>query len=400
MKAKILYAWEWGTGLGHLARFIELAERLVADGHQVTVAARDVSTAARLVGTKDIEIIQSPISDSVSMTRYQNPSTMAALAWNLGYCNGTRVEGLVTAWYTLAKLCRPEVVISDFGIGAAIAARMLGCRHVRIGTGFECPPRSSSLTPLRFHTDCDMDAEKSFDARISQWIKVAAKEKGREINLSSLSELNENPSSTFLATVPELDHYDRKAGSNEYLGIWDQIPATPIQWPDFGGKKAFAYLKRHPSLPTVLSSLSRCGLTTALVTDGEIKRSQLPRNGSVAIQPSGVDLDEVADECCFAITNANHGTTLGLLARGVPVLTIPLFIEQRITALRMEQLNLGRRLPIDSSERCCLALTTKLNQNKSIDEVEFADRYFELFGAQAASRAYDRLSDLLQNEHS
>ena len=56
----ILFAWELGGGLGHLARHLELARALAARKHQVLFAVKDLAQAQTLLKESGFGYFQSP----------------------------------------------------------------------------------------------------------------------------------------------------------------------------------------------------------------------------------------------------------------------------------------------------------------------------------------------------
>lgn len=49
--SRILFAWELGGGYGHLGPFRPIAEALLAQGHELTLAVRDVERAHAVFGS-------------------------------------------------------------------------------------------------------------------------------------------------------------------------------------------------------------------------------------------------------------------------------------------------------------------------------------------------------------
>ena len=58
---RVMYCWELGGGLGHLARFAPWARELAARGVEIVYALRDLAAAARLEGLPPGERVQAPV---------------------------------------------------------------------------------------------------------------------------------------------------------------------------------------------------------------------------------------------------------------------------------------------------------------------------------------------------
>ena len=86
-----------------------------------------------------------------------------------------------------------------------------------------------------------------------------------------------------------------------------------------------------------------------------------------------VDLPLVAAQATAAMTNGGYGTTAALLAGGVPLLSVPLTLEQTLVARAVERLGAG---VVVSAERADAqsALRAVLNGDRRIAAAGFAAR--------------------------
>ncbi|WP_145385533.1 glycosyltransferase [Stieleria neptunia] len=331
----ILFAWEWGAGVSHLVRFWPLADRLREQGHRVVLALRDLTHVGQCYSLKTVPLYQSPTLTGFVSAKRDFPQTFADLAWNLGYDSVERIAAQVQAYRRIMVNESIETVVSDFGLSASIAARSLGLRRIRIGTGFECPPLTAPLTNLLYAEpsppslpadDSLGSPEKAVLENINHAMRIIG---GGEFH--AFRQAIGDAGKTLLASVEELDPY---AGSpeREYLGTWDVSNGRAPRWPDLDGHKVIAYLKPFPALPAILRQLVDLGCNVALVSDGipaTLLQSLGPR---VVLQDGHVDLQAAARQCDFAIANCNHGMSIRMLSLGVPMIGFPSFFEQRIHA--------------------------------------------------------------------
>jgi hypothetical protein len=58
--ARILFAWEYGGGLGHLTPYSDLIDRLIVDQHEILFVARSLSSAARVFDGRAVTLMQAP----------------------------------------------------------------------------------------------------------------------------------------------------------------------------------------------------------------------------------------------------------------------------------------------------------------------------------------------------
>jgi hypothetical protein len=98
--ATILLTWELGGGLGHCVKLAPLAAGLIARGHTVYFAARDVATAQKVLQNRAVKFLQSPCQHTGPAGAPQNPRTFAqvleqsALAM-IGNCGPSWIRGEV-----------------------------------------------------------------------------------------------------------------------------------------------------------------------------------------------------------------------------------------------------------------------------------------------------------------
>lgn len=174
----------------------------------------------------------------------------------------------------------------------------------------------------------------------------------------SYSDVND----VLLTTFGELDHYPSRAqrngdGSGEasgavrYRGVYNRATGRPPHWPAGSGRRVFAYLKPFAGLEEMLRKLNDLKCPALAFCDGVPRELQeRHRSPTLRFENSKFDMTMVARECDVAITNANHGTTAGLLLAGKPMLHVPLFLEQVMLARAVARLGAGLFIPPDRPE--------------------------------------------------
>lgn len=65
------------------------------------------------------------------------------------------------------------------------------------------------------------------------------------------------------------------------------------------------------------------------------------RNPLLRVSDSPLRLSGISPACDLVICNGNHGTSAKALSQGIPVFAIPLFLEQRVTAARLQRESWG-----------------------------------------------------------
>lgn len=336
---RILYVWEWGAGSGHLRRFQPLAEHLRRAGHEVTIASRDIVPVVSLFPSAHFRWLSAPTPSPPAFPAEpacRNPLNFAQLALNLGMDDGPKVEAIVGIWIELIRLQQPDLVIADFGLAGQVAAAALQIPCVRLGTGYTCPPAGESPVAMDFamqSRDRDDVQQAELDAsRLIERLNVVVSKFGIRRQVGWRDVLLDD-SRTLLATVPPLDPYADSRGTNSYQGFWDSPGQYVPSWPAGTPRRVVAYLKPFRQLPAFVQSLHSIGANTLLVGD-KIPPTMLRGLASSRIEsaPAPVNLQRLSGRCDAILCNANHGTTLRALSLGIPVITVPLFLEQRITA--------------------------------------------------------------------
>lgn len=347
--ANVALAWQLGTGLGHLAQMLPLAEGLLRSGHNVIVVFRDLVRAATLYGRTGVSLIQSPVKLDRAKP-FPRGVSFAHLLGNTGFGSNTELFALGCAWRNIFRLTRPDLIVADHSPIALLASRGLPARRALIGSGFCCPPDTTPLPILRPRADTPIEQVVADEGRLlarANWLLGLWKQPP----LDHLGQIYGEVDERFLTTFPELDHYGVRPGVR-YWGPVNGSGGKAPEWPGDGkGPRVAAYLKSFPALTTLLDILARRGLPT-LIFSQAISRETRERYASarnIRFERERLDPALVARDCDVAILNATHGTTCDMLLAGKPVLQFPLQAEQEMGAARVE--GLGAGLTLDARRR-------------------------------------------------
>ncbi|WP_296952484.1 glycosyltransferase [uncultured Massilia sp.] len=342
--AHILLCWELGAGLGHAARLKALAQPLLARGHRVSFALRDLVHAGRLLAGLDVPIYQAPLW----LHRVQGlPPDQAGLAEILlacGWIDPGAIAALAGGWRSLLRACAPDLVVADYAPCAVLAARTLGISSCVVGTAFQMPPAAAPLPPLRDWEAAPAQRLAAAEARVLDSAnRVLAAHGAAPLAHAASLLLGDAP---LLCGWPELDPWRRPPGGVRWFGpVIAPAAATAIApaWPGGDGPRVFAYLRGpHPEHAAMLAALARAGCRTLCYLPEVAGGKAAPFvHASIAWARAPVALDAALAQAAFVVCHAGESTVAQALLAGRPLLMLPQTAEAFLTARRVCELGAG-----------------------------------------------------------
>ena len=339
--ATLLFAWELGSGLGHVSVLYPLAERLQKLGHQVIVAARNLDVAEQVFSPLRVPLLQAPLLATPPQGRKGPPSTFPDVLYHAGLSSDRDAAGVLAGWRGVSDLVAPDMVIFDHAPLALLASSDRNFLKVTIGTGLTCPAATDQFPDWRSADRPQPDASVFATERGVLDVVNQYRTKLGVAKLSRLSDLFSQVDLTLLTTVKELDHFPQRKNGN-YFGNW--VPGShgiKPKWPSGNGKRLFAYLKIYRELPYLLNLLASSGCPTLAYIPGCPPPLLNVNCSSISIRTEPIAFDHAVAQSDAAILHAGHGSTLQFLLQGKPLFLVPLVLEQRLTAARVETLGAG-----------------------------------------------------------
>lgn len=360
--ARILFVWELGQGLGHLAPYRAVVQRLQRAGHTVWFLARDLAGAERVFGEDRVACLQAPIL-TVPVQAPINPSyTFAQILYNVGFHSDQALLGRVRAWRELYRLLQPDLALFDHSPTALLAARGFPFAQVNTGLGFYTPRDENPMPNLRYWMRRD-DKEL---VRDEEGVLRTANRVLKRLGAPGLDYLAQlfTVDRTLLLSFPEMDHYGARPGV-DYLGVapdggFGEAPG----WPPGEGPRVFVYLKVFRDLAAFLKHLAGVPLRAVLYCpelSGQALRQIEAPNLRFASQP--INVSQAVRECDFAILNGGHSTTVAMLLAGKPVLLLPLHLEQYLVMRNVETLGAGIGAPMLQAAGMAAKLGRLMNES-------------------------------------
>ena len=335
--AHIHLAWELGGGLGHAGRLKTLSHALLARGHQVSLSLRDLGHTRRLLAVLPVPKFQAPVWLHRTMGMPANQASLAEILIPSGYLEAAGLDGLVDGWRALFSATRPDLVVGDYAPTALLAARSLGLPTASVGIGFYSPPPGRALPDLRPWEQLGTARLAAAEAHLLRTANaVLAGHRAPALARACDLLLGDLP---LLCTWPELDHYGRPAASAQWYGP-NFVPQTGTApyWPEGSGPKVFAYLKReHEAHGAVLQALADAGCRVCCYLP-EVASGMAPPVMAPAIVYSRtpVSLDAAMAEADLCVCHGGEATLVQALLAGVPVLMLPMQLEQFLICQRVD----------------------------------------------------------------
>jgi UDP:flavonoid glycosyltransferase YjiC (YdhE family) len=362
---RVLLGWELGLNYGHLTRLLPIAKRLKADGHVVLVAVRDIETAARVFGPRDIPFVQAPYLPK-GIPLDHRPTGYADILLSQGWSDRSSLWGLTQGWLNLYRLFQPDRLILDYSPTAGLAARIAGIRTLLIGNGFELPPLTDPLPPFPGFSWANFEKAQSSE-RLAVSNANAVLRAYHRPAMTALRDVLDVETRLFV-TFPDLDHYGRRADA-QYIGpLLDALPGTPItDWPEGSGPRIFVALRPDTShLQLILGALAASPARVICVALGINKAFLAPFFKShMRFGPQPVQLNNLlgADLC---ISYGAEGTIMKFLSAGVPQLIVPWHVEAFMAGRRIEAAGLGLTVESPPTVETILSRIDRLSSDATI----------------------------------
>ncbi len=383
--------------MGHVSVLRPVTKALIAQGHRVIAALKDITKAATLSPDGQIPCLQGPVRLTPIAAPYELPSTFAHILHNAGFGRADELRPMVNAWRALYDLVRPDLILFQHSPTAILASYAHGIKGANIGTGFCCPPDRSPLPDWRPYLKNDAAQLRRDELHVREIMNQMLVEWGRA-PLDKVTDLYTRLDEMILSTFSELDHFGARADSC-YWGTWSEGHGRLIEWPSGHGPKIFGYLKPFPGLPALLDYLVRRRLPTVIygpTIDRQFRDRYRCETLRFAMQP--VELEYAGQQCDLAILNATHGTTASMLLAGKPVLQIPLYLEQQLSADNVARMGAGLSADCGRGSQIVNQLDVMLeNHSYRAAAHRFAERYADFDRHQQMERLQNRVEEILRN---
>jgi UDP:flavonoid glycosyltransferase YjiC (YdhE family) len=335
--AHIHLAWELGGGLGHAARLKMLARVLLARGHRVSLSLRDLGYTQRVLGDLPVPRYQAPVWLHHTEGMPANHASLAEILLASGYLEVPCLAGLTAGWRALFGLLEPDLVVADHAPTALLAARTLHLPTSSLGAGFSGPPRDRPLPCLRDWEGVAPQRLARAEAHLLNVVNAVLEQHGApELVHAARVLLGDEP---LLCTWPEIDPYGRTAGDGHWLGpVGMPVGGAAPAWPPGAGPRVFACIEHDfPGHAALLQALVDEGCRVlCYVPEVAAGRAAPVLSPRIVHASQPVALEAALNGAALCVCHAGEGTVVQALLAGVPVLMLPMQLEQFLVARRVE----------------------------------------------------------------
>ncbi|MES2933760.1 MAG: nucleotide disphospho-sugar-binding domain-containing protein [Pseudomonadota bacterium] len=350
--ANVVYAWEMGDDLGHVSAFLPIANVLRVRGWPVTCITKQVDVAVERVRAAGFEWQRAPVARTVTADRLFHA---LIIRYESGLSSAPSALYLIRSWMSLLQSCQCELLVADFAPVARLAAYALGIPCVTVDPSAFFSIDFSDGTP-GFAPTVSKEMIDQATALLLADVNTAL----RTIGVKPIDHINDinRGDRNYHLNHPELAPFDRYANGT-YWGpvIAHERTDAAVSWPvvaaDAGGlapalasKKIFAYLKGNcPESENILSALRDLGVPALAYLSG-FKNATLMTIGGPSLQLhlAPLPMANVLEQADLVICHAGIGMINQALHAKVPLLCMPMYLEQRINAENVTALGAGKSL--------------------------------------------------------
>lgn len=344
--ARVLLAWELGSGFGHLVALRALARELKADGHDCAFAARLLGNAHEFLEPDLGPVYQSPLRLGASRRPVKTQVSYSSLLHNTGFDDPVELAGRLEAWRNLMKALKTDYVYADHSPLPLLAARTLGIPACYSGSGFTVPPLLTPFPSFRPRMNVPAKVLAHNDAEVLKELNRALARLKLE-PMQSLQDIFAGAHPALLSYEP-LDHYEVKR-PEPFLGMPDYSHGSAPAWPEGKGPKIFAYLRPNPGLMAMMDALhkSKARVLARLsgVPGASVKRYLRP---GLTLVDEPISFRLAAESCDAFVNYGAHSTVAEFLLAGKPGVLMPDLHERVLTTRRAAQL--GACVPVRGKE--------------------------------------------------
>ncbi len=327
---RLLLAWEFGAGRGHVAALRDVASALGAPG-LIDASLCHLTHAGELtdVCREVFQGLQLGRDDSLRRANGWVPSaTWGEFVCELGLHTPEYLADCVRWYHQIFESRKIGLVVADYAPISVLAARAAGIKVVGTGAGYGLVPASLPTFPIltNRHTTLIHDEQRMVDAVNEAGAPLGLPPiiRGPEIGVMD---------DALVRSLPFLDPY----AAHRDKPHLPPFAAAPEVLPE-GGDEVFAYFSTQElANPAILDAITTLPVSVRLHGPGisdEIKvRIRAVEGMTLLDGPQPVE--EIAARSRIMLHSAQHGTATMALGCGLPQVAFPQHLEQEFNADRL-----------------------------------------------------------------
>jgi UDP:flavonoid glycosyltransferase YjiC (YdhE family) len=347
----ILIAQEMGSGLGHIGVLLPIALKLKEQGYNVVFLVKDIVNVSNILDKHDFKYFSFPHSYNTNYNRVI-PDSYCDMLFPLGYGDVDKIYSVVKAFSNIVDVVKTDLVIINHSSTANIACHLLSIPYLNIGTGFELPPKTHPLPPIKTWSHINEDRLIKLDKELVNVINEVSRLLKSDISINIFSDIftEEN---RVLTIFEEFDHYTqhRTSGRN-YIGpIFNKLSDKKLYWKSKHSKKVLIYLNSnadgfnyaiHALLNNPRITTDNEDMEVVVITDyRNMFVNKYTNVKNIRFFTGEYDISSLLKSCNLVICKGGMGVVSQSLLAGVPLCIFSQNPEQYTTGLRIEKLELG-----------------------------------------------------------
>ena len=349
---RILLGWELGAGLGHVNRLKVVADRLRADGAEISVALQDLRRAD-IFTDAGYPVVQGPVWKMPTDPALRKIPThsFADVLKIIGLANDQALAARIDGWRGLFDLARPDLVIGDFAPALTLAARGR-CPMISVGNGYMTPPAGRAMPPIRpWVKDRDLPAtSRAAEAELLALVNRVAAAKGVP-TLNFLADLF-NGDRTFVVTASITDPYRAYREAPTLLLSTCRGASTPTL-ADRRPKGVFLFAERPSG-----GAQHRLRIARRRPSATTYPTCRPDRGPGFRVHARPVSFAKMLPEVRLVVHYAGLSTAIAAAKAGTPQLIAPWNLEHAVTARGVADA-VGARLIADDASTAVVGKTAR-----------------------------------------
>jgi len=333
--ARILLGWELGSGLGHIANLLPVAEALSARGHEPILAVRDVAGIWPLVRDSGLAILPAPVFFDRPHFSGDGFHSYADLLAQHGYDDAEALEPMVRAWRQIIESTQPQLVVAEHAPTLCLACYGL-LPVINLGTGFTVPCEQDGDFPVLSPGGANQATAKRVHKTLDQVLRRLGQMPPSPVIRAVLGD------ESLAIVMAELDPY-RMNRLSPALGPLQPAP-LPSPLPD--APSCLVYLPAaHPDMEALLTGLIDLPMPgIAYVRDATPRIIDWLRATPFEIVTRPLDLGSVLPHVSVVLHHGGVGISQYCLAAGRPQVIAPVYFEQQLNCSAMQALGVTIKL--------------------------------------------------------